>query len=118
MSARILHLHRVDGHAIGIFDQADSIVAEVGGLAGMSEDDARRFVACWNEHDGLKAEVERLKIEASLYEETCANFETEILALKALHKRREWITAIAFLTLGLIVGAQIAGAIWMQQVAA
>lgn len=48
MIARTLHLHAVDGHAIGIFDQADSIVAEVNGPSGMTEQDARRVVASWN----------------------------------------------------------------------
>lgn len=101
--SRTLHMYDVDGTVLCIYDQNDSLVVDV--MDGqMSNDDARRMVACWNACDGIPtdrlegvpmrkttlgemfgafAEVSRRRIEASMYEETCANFETEILSLKS-----------------------------------
>jgi len=125
-SSRTLHMYEVDGTVLCIYDQNDSLVVDV--MDGqMSNDDARRMVACWNACDGIPtdrlegvpmrkttlgemfgafAEVSRRRIEASMYEETCANFETEILSLKsqrdqlltdletALKQLEEWEVAI------------------------
>lgn len=39
----------------------------------------------------------------------------ELARQARIHKRREWVTAIVFLTIGLIVGSTVCGAIWAQQ---
>lgn len=42
----------------------------------------------------------------------------ELARQARIHKRRELVTAIVFLTIGLIVGSVVSGAIWAQQVPA
>ena len=44
----------------------------------------------------------------------------ELARQARIYRRREWVTAITFLAIGLIVGSAVSGAIWAQyaQVAA
>lgn len=51
-----LHAYRIDALGLAIFDEADNLIVDCN-AGEMTDENARRLVACWNACAGLSIEV-------------------------------------------------------------